>query len=109
MLGRTIRRIEAILHEIESNTINRWYNSEFDKHIGSHVRRHIKILQEGQHMSPIERDADRLYSILRKDYEDHYCPPSFFPGWLNGDNRLKYFMLRLEIDEALDDSNYLFA
>lgn len=109
MLTKALRKIERIVHEIECNTVNRWYNTQFEENIGSHVRRHIQILRRGKSLTPYEREADRLYVILRKDYENHYCPPSFFPEWLNGDNRLKYFALRLEIDDALDDSNYLFA
>ncbi len=106
---RTFWKIKQAAHEIDCSYLShRWYNKGFERYVGSWVKRDIEILQDGKCWSPMEREADNRYKGIRHNYETNYCPPHYSHDWLDWENQARYFFLRLEIDEALDDSSYIF-
>ena len=112
-LAAIIRRIERktkeTINEIDNKYLSySWYNKDFEKYVESYVRRHIEILKEGKLLTQEERNEDKLYSRIRQDYTYNYCPAHLNYDWLTKKNQERYFWLRLDIDEALDDAYYLF-
>ncbi len=102
---KAIRKIEESVKEFDNSILShRWYNKGFEEYVEKPVRRHMRILEEGRGLPQREREKNQLYALIRKDYKDHYCPPHLFHDWLNKENRERYFWLRLEIDQVLDDS-----
>ena len=70
----------------------------------------IHILEDGKRLAKFERAKRPVYMQVRKHYEEDkkYCPGRIKESWLKQEDQERYFWIRVEIDEALDDSGYFY-
>gem|GEM_PF-5294696 len=105
---RLLSRIKEFLIDLDKSIYYRRENANFDTQIAPRVREHIEILLEGKGLARFEREKDAKYRNTRRMYELHYCLPNLNPQFWNKKNQEKYFWLRIDIDEALDNSDYFY-
>ncbi|MBW2973899.1 hypothetical protein KY346_05925 [Candidatus Woesearchaeota archaeon] len=103
-----LNRIKEFLMDLDKSIYYRRENANFDDQIALRIREDIEILLDGKALARFEREQDAKYKNTRRMYELHYCPLHFNPQFWNRKNQEKYFWLRLDIDEALDDSDYFY-
>lgn len=105
-------RIEKIIKNIQFLGV--WKESDLDSFFES-VKSEINFLKEfkkeyGNQKEEIiqihQSDPKvQMKNIIKEKYSKEYCPNCLFPRWFSKSQKIKYLMMRVEIDKLLNIDN----
>jgi hypothetical protein len=108
-------KISKILRKIQ----NPYWDMRNTEKFFEEVNQHIKCLKEFEkeygHLNEriLEKDENNLKiwqrNYLKKRYSKNYCPAIGFPSGFSKSERIRYIILRVEIDRLLNIKNNVYT